>query len=413
MKNQFIEAAFGFDTACKVYSELIGNIATDGCSSRKYYYFIRLMGRGASHIALECALQTHPDVVLLGEEVAGNKLSLVDIVNQLADVVCARSDSHKNFGVVLLPEGLVAAIPEMATLIQEINGAISGEGSDSVEGVLARLTPWSRALYSFLPSFIQTQLLLERESNGSVQLTQIETERLLAFLVDAELASRKATGRFSGKFAAITHFFGYQARCSPPSNFDCAYAHNLGRAAAALAAGGYNGYMASVRNLKAPFSDWRAGGVPLTAMMKLAGRVAATSSVAAVEEKQGSEAGSGSAERGLPAFVAPAGVDLQGSAYKALQRAAVEWVLNDTYRNPGPIQFSGPTADDRTITLQLEKHDYLGQIQQLQALLDAARDACRPGCPQPVLSVALEGMRSLTNILSIMQADSAGKSPSN
>ena len=263
--NNFVETTVGFDTATKVYAQLVGNMATDGNSAKKYWYFVKLMGRSVSRIALEVALQTHPNAVVLGEDIEARKMTLIDLVRETADAVCARAAQGKNFGIVLCPEGVISYIPELRTLIGELNQLVA-DGVD-VAAMPARLTPWSQALLQYLPALIRQQLFLERESSGAVQLSQISTERLLAELVGDELARRRAAGKYNGKYAAICSSFGYQARCSLPSNFDCAYAAALGATAAALVAGGHGGYMATCRNLAGATEAWEPVGVPLTSMM--------------------------------------------------------------------------------------------------------------------------------------------------
>ncbi|VAI85520.1 unnamed protein product [Triticum turgidum subsp. durum] len=263
LKNQFVETTVGFDTICKVNSQLISNVCTDALSAEKYYYFIRLMGRKASHVALECALQSHPNMVLLGEEVAASKLTISDITKQICDAVQARAEKDKYHGVVLIPEGLVESIPELYALLQEIHG-LHDKGV-STENISSHLSPWASALFDFLPPFIRKQLLLHPESDDSAQLSQIETEKLLAQLVETEMNKRLEEGTYKGKkFNAICHFFGYQARGALPSNFDCDYAYVLGHVCYHIIAAGLNGYMATVTNLKSPVDQWKCGAAPIT-----------------------------------------------------------------------------------------------------------------------------------------------------
>ncbi|KAK6919865.1 Phosphofructokinase domain [Dillenia turbinata] len=266
LKNQFVEANVGFDTVCKVNSQLISNVCLDALSAGKYYHFIRVMGKKASHIALECALQSHANMVVLGEEVAASKLTLLDITKRICDAVQARAEQDKYHGVILLPEGLIESIPEVNALLKEIHG-LCNDGVP-VDEVLSQLTPWSYALFNFLPTSIQKQLLLPPESDGSAQLSQIETEKLFAYLVEKEMNKRLGSAKHSGKkFNSVCHFFGYQARGSLPSKFDCDYAYALGHVAYHLLAVGANGYMATISNLKYSISDWCCGGTPFTAMM--------------------------------------------------------------------------------------------------------------------------------------------------
>lgn len=388
LKNQFVEADVGFDTACKVYSQLISNICTDALSAEKYYYFIRLMGRRSSNVSLECALQSHPNVLVLSEEVSASKMTLFDVTKHVCDAIQARAEHDKYHGVVLLPEGLIESIPECYALLQELHELV--KQGVPVASIPSSLSPWASALFAFLPPFIQTQLLLDRESDGAVQLSQIETEKLLAQLVDTEMAKRtRAGGTYAGKkFNAICHFFGYQARGSLPSNFDCDYAYALGHTALHLVAAGLNGYMATVTNLKEPVPQWRPGAAPISAMMSVKRWLR----------------GPGVAQQlGKPA-VHPAKVDLRGKPYKLLLHNGHSWLLDDLYRNPGPIQFQGPGSDLRTVTLAIEDQDYIGRIQQLTTYLDKVKSIVKPGCPEEVLKAALSSMASITEVLSVMSA---------
>jgi pyrophosphate--fructose-6-phosphate 1-phosphotransferase len=388
LKNQFVETDVGFDTTCKVYSQLISNICTDALSAEKYYYFIRLMGRQASHVSLECALQSQSNMVLLGEEVANSKLTLFDVTKQICDAIQARGEQGKHHGVILLPEGLIESIPEFYALLQEINGLLRGDEDIRVENISKMLSPWASALFDFLPIFIKKQLLLDRESDGSVQLSQIETEKLLAQLVDTEMTRRTKAGLYKGKkFNAICHFFGYQARGSLPSNFDCNYAYTLGQTAYYLAQAGLTGYLATVANLKQDVSEWRCGGAPLTAMMSVKRWLR----------------GPGVSQIGKP-MLHKSKVDLKGKPYELLSQNASTWMMDDLYRNPGPIQFSGPGADLITTTLAVEDNDYIGKVQELYALLDKVKEIVKPGCPGEVLKAALCSMASVTEILKVMSA---------
>ncbi|ERN11515.1 pyrophosphate--fructose 6-phosphate 1-phosphotransferase subunit alpha [Amborella trichopoda] len=388
LKNQFVETDVGFDTICKVNSQLISNVCTDALSAEKYYYFIRLMGRKASHVALECTLQSHPNMVILGEEVAASKLTLFDLTIQICDSVQARAEQNKYHGVILLPEGLIESIPEVYALLQEIHG-LHKQGV-SVESMSSQLSPWASALFEFLPPFIRKQLLLHPESDDSAQLSQIETEKLLAQLVEDEMNKRLKEGTYTGKkFNAICHFFGYQARGSLPSKFDCDYAYVLGHVSYHLIAANLNGYMATVTNLKNPVAKWRCGGAPITAMMTVR-RYAR---------------GPGVIPIGKPA-VHPATVDLRGKAYELLRQNAVSYLTDDIYRNPGPLQFEGPGSDAKPISLCVEDQDYMGRIKKLQEYLDKVKSIVKPGCSQDVLKAALSAMSSVTDILSVMTAPS-------
>nr|KJB29714.1 hypothetical protein B456_005G115600 [Gossypium raimondii] len=390
LKNQFVETNVGFDTICKVNSQLISNVCTDALSAEKYYYFIRLMGRKASHVALECTLQSHPNMVILGEEVAASKLTLFDITKQICDAVQARAEQDKNHGVILLPEGLIESIPEVYALLKEIHSLL--RQNVSADKISSQLSPWASALFEFLPHFIRKQLLLQPESDDSAQLSQIETEKLLAHLVENEINKRLKAGTYKGKkFNAICHFFGYQARGSLPSKFDCDYAYVLGHICYHILAAGLNGYMATITNLKNPVNKWRCGAAPLPAMMTV---------------KRWSQ-NPNAASIGKPA-IHPATVDLKGKAYEMLRQNAARFLLDDIYRNPGPLQFDGPGADAKAVTLCVEDQDYMGRIKKLQEYLDKVRTIVKPGCSQEVLKAALSVMASVTEVLSVMSSSSSG-----
>ncbi|KAL9395330.1 hypothetical protein Peur_009583 [Populus x canadensis] len=389
LKNQFVETNVGFDTICKVNSQLISNVCTDALSAEKYYYFIRLMGRKASHVALECTLQSHPNMVILGEEVAASKLTLFDLTKKICDAVQARAEQDKNHGVILLPEGLIESIPEVYALLKEIHSLLKqGVAPDSIS---SQLSPWASALLEFLPPFIKRELLLHPESDDSAQLSQIETEKLLAHLVEAEMNRRLKEGTYKGKkFNAICHFFGYQARGSLPSKFDCDYAYVLGHICYHILAAGLNGYMATVSNLKNPSNKWRCGAAPITAMMTV---------------KHWAQS-PGASSIGKPA-IHPATVDLKGKAYELLRVNAGRFLMEDLYRNPGPLQFDGPGADSKAVSLSVEDADYMGRIKKLQEYLDKVRNIVKPGCSQDVLKAALSVMSSVTDVLSVMSSTSS------
>lgn len=330
LKNEMIEISFGFDTACKVYSECIGNILRDCLSAKKYYHFIKLMGRSASHIALECAFQTHPNLTLVSEEVAKEKMTLQQMTYLIADLVCKRAESKKNYGVILIPEGLIEFIPEMKVLISEINAFLALEkregetwdfqNSDSkhMKSLMEKLTPSSQACFSLLPEWLQKQLLLERDSHGNVQVSQIATEQLLIFAVTAELSKRKKEGTYAGSFNPLPHFFGYEGRCSLPSNFDSQYCYSLGFVAALLIEHGLSGYMAVVNQLTKPVEEWQIAGVPITSMMTM--------------EKRG--------EVEKP-VIHKALVNISGHSFKIFKANRESWAYDDVYLSPGPIQFFG------------------------------------------------------------------------
>jgi pyrophosphate--fructose-6-phosphate 1-phosphotransferase len=343
MKSEQIEASFGFDTATKVYSELIGNICRDSKSAGKYWHFVKLMGRSASHVTLECALQTHANIALIGEEVQHESLTLKEIVDRIADVIRRRSAVGRDFGVVLVPEGLVEFIPEIRVLIAELNDILHENSKyfasiqtfyDKQEFVNRKLSKDSSYVFSNLPAKIQLQLLLDRDSHGNVQVSRIDTERLLLEQVSEQIAEWSSKKKFPGKFQAQTHFLGYEGRCAAPSNFDADYTYALGQTAAALVAFGKTGCMSGVRNLVAPRNEWTAGGVPLTSMMQM-------------EQRKG---------KPTP-VIAKALVDLAGGPFKefAVHRSA--WEIGDDYVYPGPIQYFGPdeVCGARTRTLTLER----------------------------------------------------------
>ena len=345
LKNKMIETSFGFDTACKVYSELIGNIQRDANSAKKYWHFIRLMGRSASHIALECALQSQPNICLISEEVEAKNMTLNDVVEQIVEVIVDRANAGLNFGSILIPEGLIEFIPAMRVLIQELNDMLaqnddfaSLEGDDAKrEYVKSMLSPASCELYRSLPKGIARQLTLDRDPHGNVLVSQIETEKLLIEMVGKRLAQLKAAGVYKGKFAALNHFFGYEGRCAIPSNFDADYCYSLGVTATHLIAAGKTGYMSIVRNLTKPASEWIAGGVPITMMMNM-------------ERRNGK----------MKPVIQKALVDLNGKPFKYFAAHRAEWAdPNLSYIYPGPIQYYGPSevCDQPTRTLMLEHQE--------------------------------------------------------
>ena len=332
LKNNMIETSFGFDTACKVYSEVIGNIMRDANSAKKYWHFIKLMGRSASHIALECGLQTQPNICIVSEEVEAKQMTLGDIVNNIAETVAARAAEGNNFGVILIPEGLIEFIPEMKVLIAELNDLLAHESD--VQKALQGLTATSAAVYASLPEAIAKQLTLDRDPHGNVQVSLIETEKLLIEMVKTRLAAMKAEGKFVGKFAGLGHFFGYEGRCAAPSNFDADYCYSLGFNAAKLIGAGKTGYMSLIRNTTAPAEQWIAGGVPVTMMMNM-------------ERRHGE----------MKPVIRKALVELDGAPFKKLVENRATWAKETAYVYPGPIQYFGPSevCDQPTKTLQLEQ----------------------------------------------------------
>lgn len=342
LKNEQIETSFGFDTACKVYSELIGNIQRDCNSSRKYWHFIKVMGRSASHIALECALQTHPNVCIISEEVEEKDLSLDDIIEYIAGVIAKRAENGLNFGTVIIPEGLIEFIPAMKGLISELNDflAHNQEEFDLVrrsgkrEYIISKLSPANSEIYASLPESVARQLTLDRDPHGNVQVSLIETEKLLSEMVGKKLSEWAKTGKYSGKFASITHFFGYEGRCAAPSNYDADYCYSLGYTASMLVASGKTGYMSSVRNTTAPATKWIAGGMPITMMLNL-------------ERRHGE----------MKPVIQKALVKLDGAPFLYYKEKRDEWAIHTDYVYPGPIQYFGPTevCDQPSKTLQLEQ----------------------------------------------------------
>jgi len=342
LKNEQIEASFGFDTACKVYSEVIGNIQRDCNSARKYWHFIKLMGRSASHIALECALQTHPNICLISEEVQANNQSLDDIVNHIASIVAKRAEDGNNFGTVLIPEGLIEFIPAMKRLIAELNDFLAKHEeefnmvnhSEKLAYITGKLSKENSELYASLPERVARQLTLERDPHGNVQVSLIETEKLLAEMVATCLNKWKKEGKYVGKFAPLPHFFGYEGRCAAPSNYDADYCYSLGYTASCLISAGKTGYMASVRNTIAPADQWIAGGIPVTMMMNM-------------ERRHGE----------MKPVIQKALVKLDGKPFKTFAAGRDSWATETHYIYPGPIQYFGPTevCDEPTKTLQLEQ----------------------------------------------------------
>jgi pyrophosphate--fructose-6-phosphate 1-phosphotransferase len=345
LKNEQIETSFGFDTACKVYSELIGNIERDCNSARKYWHFIKVMGRSASHIALECALQTHPNICIISEEVEAQSLSLDDIVDQIATVVAQRAEKGLNFGTVIIPEGLIEFIPAIKSLIAELNDLLSKTEEFSLvrrsqqrEYIIGKLSQENAKIYASLPEKVAKQLALDRDPHGNVQVSMIQTEELLAQMVATRLEEWAKEGKYKGKFATITHFFGYEGRCAAPSNYDADYCYSLGYTASMLIASGKTGYMASVRNTTAPAHEWIAGGIPITMMMNM-------------ERRHGE----------MKPVIQKALVKLDGAPFQYFKSKRDEWAIETDYVYPGPIQYFGPTevCDQPSKTLQLEQRGKL------------------------------------------------------
>ena len=345
LKNEQIEISFGFDTATKTYAELIGNIERDANSAKKYWHFIKIMGRSASHVALEAALQSQPNITLISEEVETKSMSLASVIDYMVDIIVRRADMGKNFGIAVIPEGLIEFIPEMKSMITNLNDIMAELENDSAfvnastirekfEIVENRLSADNAKVYNSLPALIKTQLLADRDPHGNVQVSKIETEKLLIEMISTRLEELKSEGKYIGKFNAQAHFFGYEGRCAFPSNFDADYCYSLGYNAFALISFGLTGYLSSVRNLTEPASKWIAGGVPLTMMMNM-------------ERRHGE----------MKPVIKKALVELDGPVFKKLEANREDWAMNDRYLFAGAIQYFGPSAvcDITTVTLQLEQ----------------------------------------------------------
>ena len=344
LKNEDIECSFGFDTATKTFSELIGNIERDANSAKKYWHFVKVMGRSASHVALECALKTQPNVCLISEEVAAKKMSLSQIADYIADSVEKRAAKGMNFGVAIIPEGVVEFVPEFSALIKEINELLAGSKAEAFNALKSwkekyafienGLSKESMAVFAILPEGIQQQLFLERDPHGNVQVSLIESEKLFSALVKAKLEERRKNGTYKGKFSTLHHFFGYEGRCAFPSNFDADYCYSLGYNAFMLIMYGYNGYLSKVSNLAKPAEQWVAGGMPITKMMNM-------------ERRHGED----------KPVIRKALVELDGKPFQYFEAHRAEWAENTCYTYPGAIQYYGPSevCDLTTITLALEK----------------------------------------------------------
>jgi pyrophosphate--fructose-6-phosphate 1-phosphotransferase len=351
LKNEQIEISFGFDTATKTYAELIGNILRDANSAKKYWHFVKLMGRSATHVGLEVALQTQPNITLISEEVEAKKMSLKQIVDYMANIVAKRAEMGKNFGIALIPEGLIEFIPEIKSMIANLNDLLAVLENDNTfktadenqkfEIIKNKLNSEDSAVFTSLPVMIKQQLLMDRDPHGNVQVSKIETEKLLIEMVSTKLAEMKNEGKYNGKFSAQCHFFGYEGRCAFPSNFDADYCYSLGYNAFALMKFGLTGYLSSVKNLSAPATEWVAGGVPLTMMMNM-------------EKRHGQ----------FKPVIKKALVELDGPVFKVLEQNREKWALEDKYIFPGSIQYFGPSSvcDITTETLKLENANKLAKV---------------------------------------------------
>ena len=339
LKNEWIETSFGFDTATKVYSEVIGNIERDCNSAKKYWHFIKLMGRSASHIALECALQTQPNICIVSEEVEAKNMTLQDVVNKIADTVAARAQYGNNFGTVLIPEGLIEFIPAIKRLIAELNNLLATPEAQAVpadkleEYIMGHIAAENAEVLRSLPVNVARQLMLDRDPHGNVQVSLIETEKLLSEMVGRRLEEMRAAGNYNGKFSPLHHFFGYEGRCADPSNFDADYCYALGFNAACLVNAGVTGYMSSIRNLTKPSVQWIAGGIPITMMMN-------------IERRNGKD----------KPVIRKALVRLDGAPFLKFASQRDDWAMNTCYMYPGPVQYFGPAevCDRTTLTLYYE-----------------------------------------------------------
>ncbi len=352
LKNEQIEISFGFDTATKTYAELIGNIERDANSAKKYWHFVKIMGRSASHVALEAALQTQPNITLISEEVETKSMSLASIIDYMVDIIVKRADMGKNFGIAVIPEGLIEFIPEMKSMIANLNDIMAELETDpdfvnapTIREKFAivenRLSDDNAKVYNSLPALIKGQLLADRDPHGNVQVSKIDTEKLLIEMISQKLDEMKLEGQYIGKFNAQAHFFGYEGRCAFPSNFDADYCYSLGYNAFALINFGLTGYLSSIRNLTEPANDWIAGGVPLTMMMNM-------------ERRHGE----------MKPVIKKALVELDGPVFKKLEENREDWALHDRYLFPGAIQYFGPSSvcDITTVTLQLESEAKLAKV---------------------------------------------------
>ena len=374
LKNEHCETSFGFDTAAKLYAELVGNIMVDCTSSKKYYHFIRLMGREASHLTLEVALLTQPNLSFVGEEIKAQGYTLSQVCDQICDLIVDRSVQGMDYGVILVPEGLIEFIPEVGSLMRELNELLAGDDTDSnsyqgltEDSIEERLSGPSQIVFNLLPDAIRAQLLLDRDPHGNVQVAKIESERLLGALVTAELATRRATGGYGGKLSLQYHYFGYEGRCPPPSAFDSNYCYGLGLTAGALITEGVTGVMACLQNLTQPPDQWSAKGVPLTAMI-------------AVERRKGQD----------KPVIRKALVELNGAPFAAFVARRTAWRLRPAYLSPGPVQYSGPCADATTITLRLEQGQAAPEL--AVAPLTTQRLATPPQRP-PLFADTASGLR--------------------
>lgn len=379
MKSKLVETTVGFDTACRVYSELIGNLCTDGNSAKKYYYFIRLMGRKSGHIPLECALETHPNMLLLGEEANRNHESLGGVISKISDLVVRRHEECKrDFGVVLIPEGYIENIHELKTLIDELNELLNhGKKENEIN---ENLTPWSRALYESLPTIIQSQLLKERESRGNIQLSQISSEKLFAELVKRELNHRKKLGKYNGTFSPVTNYLGYKERSSLPSNFDCDLGYSCGYGAGSLIMSGITGCLVSIYNLNEEVCKWKVVGIPLNMLMN-----------------------DWEVDASGRCFITPSKITLHGDSYRAYKQNEKIWAVNDDYENPGPLQFIGNGSKNNNKCLLMDEKNHLDRVNRLRGEIENLLEICKVGVSQNTLLVIENNIESLNKIIPLLR----------
>jgi len=391
--HHMLEASVGFDTATKLYSQLIGNTLIDCASAIKYWYFIKLMGRDPSHLVLECALQTHPNMVIISEELAAKGTTIHDLVQEIADLVVYRSRHGKNFGTILIPEGLLIHLPHTKYMIDELNTLfnkldkaqhheIGQKIARDPEFAKTQLSAWTAGLFNSLPEFTKKQLVFEREAHGTVALTQIETERLLGYLVGEELKKRKEAKEYKGSFSWVPHFFGYQGRCAQPSKFDCDLGHTYGYIAGTLIQHGITGYCVTCRGLADEVDNRYCGAIPLLAMSHSKSKSVYGENIAVVPSHE---------------------VDLKGDQFNELVRRREQWKLDDLYWNPGPTQFFGSQAKIINLSLQVSHGQYPQLIKKIEELTENIKNQCRFGSPSEVLQVAILNLNNLGATLDIMK----------
>lgn len=397
ISHNYVATAVGFDTASKTYSQQIGNMLTDSASAIKYWYFIRLMGQNPSHLALECALKTQPNMCIISEDCAQKGETLPELVSRIADLVVERAEAKKNFGCILIPEGLLAHLPHYQQLITEINEAYFGLDKSQASALSEKikkdedyikeiLTPWSAAVFLMLPQFIRLELLYTRDMYGSIKLSQIETERLLAYLVEVELKKRKTKGTYKGAYSPVTHYFGYQGRCSYPSLFDSSLGSTYGFTAGVLLQHGFGGYCVSAKQVNAAVKNWRVGGVPLLSMLRSA-------------PKYGYPKGS--------LVIQSEAVDLKGSAFQKLKVNEKKWRVNDHYCNPGPVQFWDYGNDSVAKTIKYRLSNYNEMCNVVKSLCASIQRDCTFVDNDHLLVAAISSLQSAKSVINAMTTNLA------